>query len=353
MAHLTRSLVAIPFWWSLGCQGILRWRHSLRAYESEIMHVNLNSGTCVFTSWLGIVVIHMHDWLTSQLWITSHMWIMHVNQPLPQRSFSFIRRSCPSRRISPPPQDEGSSHRGNPPGDPHPRCGVCVAGILNWGKRSPTWPSCPLYPGDAACGRMRYPPKTVVMCNRYQPGTPNNIKQPVFFNGCFNWIIPNHYIKQMVVSPNTRNRCWKISFGFYVHENIPPSHWNLNASMKNKTTASYSIRNNMKRSFSHSQLPTTGLGNPKNLPSSQLQGLYYHRSAEVQHALGVSVSPGPSTTLPEFQGGTGDGRLAETTSVVCFFKTPLKCWRNCKSEAWFMHFSLFSLHLVTCFCWLS
>ena len=26
------------------------------------------------------------------------------------------------------------------------------------------------------------------------PGTPNISKQPVF-NGCFNWMIPNHYIK--------------------------------------------------------------------------------------------------------------------------------------------------------------
>ena len=136
------------------------------------------------------------------------------------------------------------------PGDPHPRCGVCVAGILNCGKRSPTWPSCPLYPG----GRIRYPPKTVVMCNRYQPGTPNNIKQPVFYlmvvstgwfqiitlkNGCF-----TKCQEQML-----ENFVWFLCASY-----IPPSHLKLNASMKTRQLQTYSIRNNMKILLS-SQLP--------------------------------------------------------------------------------------------------
>ena len=59
---------------------------------------------------------------------------------------------------------------------------------------------------------LTIPKKVNAWITRYfMPGTPNN----QFFNGCFNWIIPNYYIKNGWKSPFPSIKNW-FSFGFQV-----------------------------------------------------------------------------------------------------------------------------------------
>ena len=76
-----------------------------------------------------------------------------------------------------------------------------------------------------------------------------NSKQPGFFNGCFNWMIPNHYIKKLLgnISPNIheKNGClgykrqgWKFGNFILLVETQKPLDspaWILKAKIQHRT----------------------------------------------------------------------------------------------------------------------
>ena len=58
----------------------------------------------------------------------------------------------------------------------------------------------------------------------YRPGTPNN----QVFNGCFNWMIPNHYIKNSCFTKHPlKDSCWgyQVHMYMYVSQSTQCSMW--------------------------------------------------------------------------------------------------------------------------------